>query len=203
MRLLSITLLGMLMLVSCKGEKLPYLGVHDIDPETQDTIFHSVQPFSFINQNKEVITENSLIDKITIVDFFFSTCPTICPVMTQNMVKLQETWKTEKSIQFLSHTVDPETDTPEKLKRYAKRQGANTQNWNFVTGDKREIYESGVYNFMVSTQEDALSEHGFLHSSLFILVDKQLRIRGIYDGLEETDLEKLNNDLTILLNEYR
>ncbi|MEN8793298.1 MAG: SCO family protein [Flavobacteriales bacterium] len=203
MRILLILTLLSLAFISCTEEKLKYYGRHEVNPETTDTIYHSVQPFSFINQDNEEVTEDYLKDKITIVDFFFSTCPTICPVMTNNMVKLQKKWGVQPEVQFLSHTVDPETDTPAKLKRYAKWKHANTSNWNFVTGDKRKIYESGVFSFMVATQEDALSEHGFLHSSLFIMVDKDLRIRGIYNGLEDQDLNKLSKDINILLNEYR
>jgi protein SCO1/2 len=101
----------------------------------------------------------------------------------------------------LSHTVDPETDTPNRLKRYAKRRGANLSNWQFVTGTKSELYTQGLKSYLVSTQEDVLAPGGFLHSSLFALIDKQLRLRGVYDGTNPTEIEKLNKDLKILLNE--
>ena len=121
--------------------------------------------------------------------------------MTKNMKEVQQKWLDEQTIQFLSHTVDPETDTPKKLKRYAKFFDIDTKNWNFVTGKKTELYDLGFYSYMVTTDEDDIAPGGFIHSSLFILVDKNLHIRGIYDGLEEEELKKLNTDLKLLINE--
>ena len=117
------------------------------------------------------------------------------------MKKVQEKWINNKSIQFLSHTVDPETDTPKKLNRFAKHFDIDTKNWNFVTGEKSELYDLGFHSYMVTTDEDDIAPGGFIHSSLFILVDNNLHIRGIYDGLEEEELKKLNSDLKLLINE--
>jgi protein SCO1/2 len=186
---------------SCNSESLPYLGKTDIDLDTNKEIKHTVSSFSFINQDNISITEEYLKEKITIVDFFFTTCPTICPEMTKNMKKIQEKWTNNKSIQFLSHTVDPETDTPKKLKRFAIFFDIDTKNWNFVTGKKSELYDLGFHSYMVTTDEDDIAPGGFIHSSLFILVDENLHIRGIYDGLEDEELKKLNSDLNLLINE--
>lgn len=183
-----------------KENKLPYLGVSQI-AETGETVYHTIKPFRFLSQDSLFVTEEYLKNKITVVDFFFSTCPTICPIMSTNMQELQVTWQNESKIQFLSHTVDPQTDTPNKLKRYAQRQNANLANWQFVTGSKTELYTQGLKSYLVSTQEDALAPGGFLHSSLFALVDQDLHLRGVYDGTNEEDLDKLNKDIKILLNE--
>ncbi len=191
------------LLASCnspKKQSLPFLGPKEIS-ETGDTLYHTIAPFSFLSQDSAIITEEYLKGKITIVDFFFTTCPTICPIMTTNMVELQKELKEIEGIQFLSHTVDPETDTPNKLKRYAKRRNANLKNWQFVTGPKEDLYTQGLRSYLVSTQEDALAPGGFLHSSFFALVDENLKLRGVYDGTNDEEIKKLKKDLNTLINE--
>lgn len=191
------------LLASCNSPKkpsLPFLGPKEIS-ETGDTLYHTITPFSFLSQDSAIITEEYLKGKITIVDFFFTTCPTICPIMTTNMVELQKELKEIEGIQFLSHTVDPETDTPNKLKRYAKRRNANLKNWQFVTGPKEDLYIQGLRSYLVSTQEDALAPGGFLHSSFFALVDQNLKLRGVYDGTNDEEIKKLKKDLNTLINE--
>lgn len=188
-------------IASCNSETLPYLGITEIDIDTKNEIKHTISSFSFINQDSILVTEEYLKNKITLVDFFFTTCPTICPEMTKNMKKIQEKWIDNETIQFLSHTVDPETDTPKKLKRFSKFFDINTKNWNFVTGEKKELYDLGFHSYMVTTDEDDIAPGGFIHSSLFILIDKNLHIRGIYDGLQKEELNMLNTDLKLLINE--
>lgn len=191
------------LLASCNSPKkpsLPFLGPKEIS-ETGDTLYHTITPFSFLSQDSAIITEEYLKGKITIVDFFFTTCPTICPIMTTNMAELQKELKEIEGIQFLSHTVDPETDTPNKLKRYAKRRNANLKNWQFVTGPKEDLYTQGLRSYLVSTQEDALAPGGFLHSSFFALVDQNLKLRGVYDGTNDEEIKKLKKDLNTLINE--
>lgn len=191
------------LLASCNSPKkpsLPFLGPKEIS-ETGDTLYHTIAPFSFLSQDSTIITEEYLKGKITIVDFFFTTCPTICPIMTTNMVELQKELKEIEGIQFLSHTVDPETDTPNKLKRYAQRRNANLKNWQFVTGPKEDLYTQGLRSYLVSTQEDALAPGGFLHSSFFALVDQNLKLRGVYDGTNDEEIKKLKKDLNTLINE--
>ena len=179
---------------------LPILG-RTIIEENGDSTLHQVADFSFVNQNNDTITQSYLKEKITVVDYFFTTCPSICPAMTANMVDVQKKWKDNLKIQFLSHTVDPETDTPGKLNRFANKFGADTTNWNFVTGTKKELYDLGYHSYMVTADKDDIAPGGFIHSSLFILVDENLHIRGIYEGTKEEEIKKLNSDIEILLNE--
>ncbi len=191
---------------SCNEEQkhiektLPFIGQKDYD-ENGEEVPHKVAPFQFINQDSLIITESYLKNKITVVDFFFTTCPTICPVMTKNMKKVQNRWANEPKVQFLSHTVDPKTDTPKKLKRFAKFYNANTTNWNFVTGNKEDLYEAGVNSYLLPSQEDALAPGGFLHSEFFVLVDENLNLRGIYDGTKENYMDSLSLDIQLLLND--
>ena len=194
-------LIILFIIASCNSETLPYLGITEIDIDTNKEIKHSVSSFSFVNQDSNTITEDYLKGKITIVDFFFSTCPTICPEMTKKMKEVQQKWLDEQTIQFLSHTVDPETDTPKKLKRYAKFFDIDTKNWNFVTGDQRSIYEMGVLSYLVPNAEDALAPGGFLHSDKFILIDPKSRIRGMYSGTDSTEVNQLILDIKKLKQE--
>ena len=195
-----------IMLLSCKEEtkstpnELPFIGEKQLN-ENGDEIFHKVAPFEFVNQDSTLINEEYLKGKITVVDFFFTTCPTICPTMTKNMKKVQEHWKDNPKVQFLSHTVDPKTDTPKKLKRFANYYKADLKNWNFVTGEKIELYKMGVKSYLLPTQESALEPGGFLHSEYFVLVDENLHLRGIFDGTKENELDSLNRDIKILLND--
>lgn len=204
MRKIAIFLLPIfLFFSSCEENKLQHYGHHDIDPDTMETVFHQIPEFSFVNQNNEIITEKKLDNKITIVDFFFTTCGSICPKMTKNMKQLQEDLMGDSEIQFLSHTVNPELDTVEKLQKYIEKFELNTPNWNFVTGNKQQIYEMGVNYYLLSTQEDALAEGGFLHSEFFVLIDKNRNHRGFYDGTDKEEMERLKKDLKTLQNEYK
>lgn len=192
-----------LILTSCKENSLKHYGHHDIDPDTMDTIFHQIPEFSFVNQNNKIISEKYLDNKITIVDFFFTTCPSICPIMTKNMQSIQENIGKQKGIQFLSYTVNPEVDTVEKFQNYILKNKIDDHNWNFLTGNKQDIYELGVYSFLLNAQEDVLAPGGFLHSEFFVLIDKKRNHRGFYDGTSEEDVEKLTKDLKTLQNEYK
>jgi protein SCO1 len=183
-----------------KEHPLPYFGEKNLD-DYGNELPHKVAQFSFINQDSVIVTEEFLRNKITVVNFFFTTCPTICPTMTKNMSKIQSHWNNKNMVQFLSHTVDPKTDTPKKLKRYSKFYKANLTNWNFVTGNKEELYEAGVLSYLLPSQEDALAPGGFLHSEYFVLVDQNLNLRGFYDGTKEIEMEKLNADIKKLLND--
>ena len=204
MRKIAILLFPILLFFSsCEESKLPYYGHHDIDPDTMEKVFHQIPEFSFVNQSNEIVTEKYLDNKITIVDFFFTTCPSICPDMTNNMKELQGSLKEYKNIQFLSHTVNPEVDTVEKLQKYIKKFELNTSNWNFVTGSKSEIYDLGVNYYLLNAQEDVLAPGGFLHSEFFVLIDQNRNHRGVYDGTDAEEMEKLKKDLKTLQNERK
>ncbi len=170
-----------------------------------DTVYHTVPEWSFINQDNEVYNSDSLKGKIYIADFFFTTCPSICPAMTVNMSQLY--WKLDKKyykeVQFVSYTVNPEYDTPEVLKKYAKDNAFSEERWNFLTGDKQKIYELGVHGYYLSTQEDVLAPGGFLHSEKFVLVDKEGRIRGVYNGTDDEEVGKLADDVAMLIAMYK
>lgn len=206
MNKISVFLLTFILVFSCtsdkksKEETLPFIGEKTVD-ENGNEISHTLASFQFINQDSILVTEKYLKGKITVVDFFFTTCPTICPTMTKNMKSVQEYWKDESKIQFLSHTVDPKTDTPKKLKRFADFYQADLKNWNFVTGEKNEIYEMGVKSYLLPTQESALEPGGFLHSEFFVLIDENLHLRGLFDGTKEHEMDSLNKDIKKLLHD--
>ncbi len=184
-----------------QDKKLPYLGKHEtrvIDGKT-DTLYHQVPPFKFLNQDSVWVSEKDMAGKIYIADFFFTTCPTICPKMKTQLVRLYERYADNDQIRILSHSIDPEFDRPHVLKQYANRLQVKAPRWNMVTGDKQAIYTLGEKSYMVTAQEDKNEVGGFVHSGAFILVDKQRHIRGIYDGTKEEEVNHLIEDLEILL----
>ena len=142
---------------------------------------HRIPPFSFINQNRDTITNADYDDNIYVANFIFTTCPTICPTMTINMRYIQSELSIYPNIKFLSHTVNPEYDTPEQLKQYAKRMRIDESNFNFVTGDKEAIYEV-ARSYFVNAQEDELAPGGFLHSEYLVIVDREGRVRSGYSN---------------------
>ena len=168
--------------------------------------------FSFINQNSDTITKKDYEGKIYVANFFFTTCPTICPRMTYNMRIVQQRLSVYPNIMFLSHSIDPINDTPDKLLTYANEMRANLSNWNFVTGDKDEIYKMAKF-YLVNAVEDSLAPGGFFHSEYFVLVDKEGKIRsgvdnngnivGVYDGTNDIEIKDLINDIKVLMAEYK
>ena len=201
MRYLTLTCLAIL-IVSCNQPKLEYFGREEYNPETKDSVHHTVEEFAFINQNNDIVDLNYLKGKTTIVNFFFTSCPSICPIMVNELSRLQKEVDGKYNIQILSHTVDPKRDSIGRLKDFINRKNINTENWDFVTGEKQDLYESGVFNYYLATQEDVLAPEGFLHSEKFVLIDKDLHIRGFYNGTEKKEVNKLIKDLEILFNEY-
>lgn len=191
-----------LLVFSCtQDKKLPYLGKHEtrvVDGKT-DTVYHQIPPFQFLNQDSVWVSEKDMAGKIYIADFFFTSCPTICPKMKTQLVRLYERYADNDQIRILSHTIDPEFDRPHVLKQYANRLQVQAPRWNMVTGDKQAIYTLGEKSYMVTAQEDKNEVGGFVHSGAFILVDKQRHIRGIYDGTKEDEVNHLIEDLEILL----
>jgi len=182
----------------------PYYGAHEVqylDDGKTDTIYHRIPDFELINQFGETVTQDDFEGKILIVDFFFSTCPTICPVMTKNMMGLQLQLKEEhfSNVKLLSHTVNPDYDTPEVLLKYGEKHDADFNRWTFLTGEKAAIYELGVLGYMLPAQEDALAPGGFLHSEQFVLVDANRHIRGYYDGTQLAETRRLIKDVKMLI----
>lgn len=165
-----------------------------------DTIYHQIPDFSFINQDSQRVTRQTLAGKIYVSDFFFTTCPTICPKMKSQLLRVYEKFKANKQIVLLSHTIDPQHDTVAVLRDYAHRLGVSAAKWHFVTGAKDSIYAIAPY-YMVTALEDEKEAGGFVHSGAFILVDTNRHVRGIYDGTDPEQVDQLIKDIPILLAE--
>ena len=162
--------------------------------------YHTIADFSLINQNGDIITQADYEDKIYVADFFFTTCQTICPVMTGHMHQIQEKLKNDTRIMLLSHTVTPEIDSVAQLKKYAISKGVDDTKWNMVTGDKKQIYTLARKSYLAA-KDSPYSEFDLIHTENFILVDTKKRIRGFYDGTDPEAIEKLIEDINILKEE--
>jgi len=176
--------------------------------------FEKVPPFEFTNQNGKTISNKNFDNKVYVVEFFFTTCPTICPKMNANMVKIQNEFFGNPNFGIASFSIDPNHDTPEVLKAYAAKKGATLKNWHFMTGDKEEIYTFSNDGFKLYVGENAEVEGGFEHSGLFALIDKNGFIRSrkmingeienpikFYDGLDAKQIQWIKEDIALLLNE--
>lgn len=164
--------------------------------------YHTVANFSLINQNGKTVTQKDYEGKIYITDFFFTTCQTICPVMTKNMVAIQDIIKNDDAVMLLSHSVTPKIDSVAQLKKYALEKGVLDNKWNLVTGDKKEIYDLARKSYMAVKTDPNIDPYSMIHTENFILVDKEKRIRGTYDGTNDEAIEKLINDIKILKSSY-
>ena len=199
---LAITLTAVLIAYfSTKDKKkpLPVINPIDVNSEMVDEDLlrkgygHTIGDFSFINQNGKTITQNDIQDKIVVVEYFFTTCMTICPKMNIQMQRVNEHFRGNYDFKILSFTVNPEVDTVEQMKRYADAHNANPNQWHFLTGEKERLYHLARTSFFVLKPAEAqnLGDAGndFIHTNNFVLIDKQKRIRGYYDGtsIKETD----------------
>jgi protein SCO1/2 len=164
--------------------------------------YHTIADFSLVNQNGITITQEDYRDKIYVADFFFTTCPSICPIMTKNMAEIQENILDDPQVLLLSHSVTPQIDSVPQLKKYALEKGVVDSKWNLVTGDKKQIYELARKSYLAVKTDGDGGPYDMIHTENFILVDKERRIRGFYDGTNSEDIEKLLADLEILKNGY-
>lgn len=168
--------------------------------------YHTLPDFNFKDQDNKDFGKKDLKDKLYIAEFFFTKCgnPTLCPKMSTELMRVQEHFAEIPSVQIVSFTVDPQNDTPEVLKEYAKKYKANTKQWHFLTGNKKDLYQLAYTGFKINAGEE--TENGvtpeFMHATKFILVDKQHRIRGYYDGTERESVDKLILETQVLLKEY-
>jgi len=160
--------------------------------------YHQIADFKLLNQNGQTITEEDYKDKIYIADFFFTTCPSICPIMTEHMVEIQKAIIDDPKVLLLSHSVTPEIDSVPVLKQYALKKGVVDSKWNLVTGDKKQIYELARKSYLVAKDDGDGGPFDMIHTENFVLVDSKKRIRGFYDGTDPKDIEKLLEDLKIL-----
>jgi len=163
---------------------------------------HQIAPFRLTNQNGKIITQRDYQDKIYVADFFFTTCPTICPKMTENMALIQARILDDSQVKLLSFSVTPQIDSVAQLKRYAIEKEVNDQKWNLVTGDKKEIYTLARKSFLAVKEEGDGGPFDMIHTENFILVDPEKRIRGFYDGTDIKAMEELLQDITTLKQQY-
>ncbi|SNR55147.1 SCO family protein [Lutibacter flavus] len=190
-------------------KKLPVYNPADVNPKLVDESLvhirrnHKVADFELINQNGETITQRDYEGKIYVADFFFTKCMTICPVMTNNIGKLQEVFINDDDVKFLSHSVTPDIDSVSVLRAYADEKGVIDSKWNITTGPKKHIYELARKSYFAVLDEGDGGLQDFIHTENFILVDKKSQIRGFYDGTDTEDIQRLIADINILQNESR
>lgn len=187
---------------------LPVYQPADFNPELVDSNlvhvkkYHTIADFSLTNQNGETITQDFYRDKIYVADFFFTTCLTICPIMTDNMVYLQSRIAYDKDVLLLSHSVTPDIDSVAQLKKYALEKGVIDKKWNLVTGNKKHIYELARKSYLAVKDDGDGGPFDMIHTENFVLIDKERRIRGTYDGTNKEEMEKLLQDLDVLKLSY-
>lgn len=167
-----------------------------------DTVFHTIADFSFTNQDGEMVSNKNFENSIYVTDFFFTTCHTICPIMSTQMERIVKYYNSNNQVLFLSHTVDPEIDTVEQLKDYATKHNADSKKWMFVTGNKKELYDIARNSYYMDAQQGDGGPDDFIHTQNFALIDKEKRIRGYYDGTDSLEVNQLIKDIELLLKEY-
>ena len=208
-KLLYFTLL-FIVLQSCSNQsdiKLPILGNREpveriVDGKTiVDTIYQTIQPFSYFNQDSILVTEKDFDGKIYIADFFFTSCNSICPIMHRNMLDVYKKFKDNPKVKFLSHSIDIKYDLPSRLKIYATKLGVEGNQWEFVHGSRDSIFNIAAKNYLVSAFEDSSDPQGLVHQGWFILVDTKKQLRGAYDGTKVDQVKLLMEDMDKLLLE--
>ncbi|MDO6595988.1 SCO family protein [Oceanihabitans sp. 2_MG-2023] len=165
--------------------------------------YHKIADFSLTNQNGKTITQEHYKDKIYVADFFFTTCQTICPLMTDNMYQIQKEILNDDEVMLLSHSVTPKIDSVAQLKRYALKKGVNDEKWNLVTGDKKQIYALARKSYLAVKDAGDGGPFDMVHTENFMLIDKKRQIRGFYDGTKTEDVERILEDIKTLKKEYK
>ena len=201
---LSIVIISIFYQILKPREVLPIFQPAQVNEELVDSTiqhvrkYHTIADFSLINQNGKTVTQETYKNKIYIADFFFTTCQTICPIMTDHMVILQNQLKLDPDIMLLSHSVTPKIDSVAQLKKYAIEKGVLDAKWNLVTGDKKEIYQLARKSYLAVKSNGDGGEYDMIHTENFMLVDQKKRIRGYYDGTNIEDIELLLRDIELL-----
>ena len=197
----TLGLICLLVLIgSCspKEKSLPIFGERQV--VGTDTLYHTIAPFQFVDQDSAIITNATYQRKIYVADFFFTSCRTICPIMKTQLVRVYEATKEMPDVLILSHTIDPEYDTVALLHDFANRLGVESKRWHFVTGSKDSIYKIAQTSYFATAMEDKAEPDGFIHSGAFLLIDQKGRIRGKYDGTKEEEVNRLIVDIKKLRN---
>lgn len=208
MKLLTVGILGILLWSSCTSNNqsktiLPIYGEREPVTKTvngktvTDTVYQTIPEFDFVNQYGKQITSKSLDGSIYVADFFFTSCPSICPIMHRNMLNVYNEFKGSGNIKIISHSIDPGHDSVNVLKSYADKLGISGNNWWFLQGNKEATYKLAE-NYLTAVKEDKNAPGGYVHAGYFVLVDKQKRIRGTYDGTNEEEVKKLIADIKTL-----
>ena len=210
MKKLLFIALAMLALQSCSNQsdtKLPILGNREpvervVDGKTViDTVYQTISPFSYLNQDSVAVTDKDFDGKIYVADFFFTSCNTICPIMHRNMLDVYKKFKDNPKVKFLSHSIDIKYDLPSRLKTYATKLGVEGNQWEFVHGSRDSIFNIAAKNYLVSAFEDSSDPQGLVHQGWFILVDTKKQLRGAYDGTKADQVKQLMEDMDKLLME--
>ncbi|MBZ0242495.1 MAG: SCO family protein [Bacteroidales bacterium] len=201
MKKLLILLMSLFLLAACEKQpgKLPVFGKTKI--VGNDTLHSTIRPFSFVNQDSLTITAETFKDKIYVTDFIFLSCPSICPVMTQQLKRVYDAYESNPNVYFLSHSIDPANDTIPRLKAYADELGIDHTKWSFVTGDRDSIFSMASDSYFATAFADSTAPGGFIHSGVFLLIDTDRQIRGAYDGTNAVEVDRLMQDIKILLAE--
>ena len=187
--------------VMCGGKDvaLPILGPCEV--ANGDTLYHSIAPFRFVDQDSVVVTNADFAGRVYVADFFFTSCRTICPIMKTQMLRIYDATAGVQDFLILSHTIDPEWDTVALLHDYAERLGVESKRWHFVTGEKDSIYKIAQTSYFATAMEDRTEPDGFIHSGAFLLIDRKGRIRGKYDGTRKDEVDRLIEDINRLRRE--
>lgn len=209
MKPFQLIFLWLFVLSSCSdsGKTLPILGERAPIEKTEDgkivvdTVYHTIPPFTYLNQDSILISNEDFDGKVYVADFFFTSCTSICPVMHRNMLNVYNKYKGKDQVKFLSHSIDVKYDLPSRLKKYSDKLGLSGNQWEFVHGSKDSIFNVSAANYLVAAHEDSSDPQGLVHQGWFILVDTKKQIRGAYDGTKSDQVDQLMKDIDILLAE--
>ena len=201
-KLITLLVVSVFLFGSCRdsGERsLPILGEKQMDMATGEEVEYRAPAFQFVNQSNESISEKNFEGKVQVVDFFFTSCPTICPKMTNHLEKVQDHFLQEDKLAIISFSIDPTHDTPERLTMYADLYGVDPERWSLLTGKETDVFELAKDYKVMAFDDSMQGKTNLIHDGTFVLVDNQRRIRGYYNGLEETEVNRLINDVELLL----
>ena len=209
-----ISIIGLIVFISCETKnhndfRLPIYAPADLDPDWVDSSLknstdpHVVDDFEFINQNGLVVNEQTIEGKIYIAEFFFTTCPGICPMLTKHTKKIQDEFLNDHDVLILSHTVYPEHDSVSVLHAFGEQHNINSAKWHLLTGSKQDLYTMSRKGYFSISYQPDLSDEGFIHTENVVLVDKQRRLRGIYNGTNAHEMNRLIEDIYLLKKEYQ